>query len=360
MRSPMDISDSGFISPETISAEWTEITLLQQRNKNKIYQAQRYGKRFLLKGLQPDCQSQTDFRLLQEKEFALGISLGHSNIAETYSLEEVPECGRCIVIEYVDGCTLAQWLSTRPSRAARERVLTQLMDALEYIHSVQLVHSDLKSSNILITRNGQNVKLIDFGLSDTDSTNKDNDLRHDIATFGNVLSSIFPHRYYVIRRKCINQQYASISDVRRAIERNRKWKTWIPYLVAIGVLSVSALLLVQTYHLYQESEQLSLAASSYMTAQHRENEMIEKVEFFVSQEISQLEESAKSCRTYLEFCQTNYPTFWTKSALIRDSIANIYSDDESLRLQCIEVWTTLLGERVLKVDAQVKQSKPLR
>ena len=42
------------------------------------------------------------------------------------------------------------------------------MDALEYIHGKQTAHRDLKPSNIMITRNGQHVKLIDFGLSDTD------------------------------------------------------------------------------------------------------------------------------------------------------------------------------------------------
>ena len=153
-----DISDSGFILPSSISSDWTDITLYQQRNQNELYIAQRYGKRYMLKGLSNDSQSITSHLLLQEKEFALGISLNHPNIAETYSLEEIPSHGRCIVMEYIDGITLADWLTTKPSHNQRMRVWTQLLDALEYIHSLQLVHHDLKSSNILITRNGQNLK----------------------------------------------------------------------------------------------------------------------------------------------------------------------------------------------------------
>ena len=174
------ISDSGYIDIENFSADWSDITLLQQRRQNTIYTAKRYGKRYLLKGISPEYQSLTDIRLLQEKEFSFGISLSHSNIAETYLLEDVPEIGRCIVMEYVDGLTLAEWIKTSPSRAQRERVLAQLLEVLEYIHSLQLVHHDLKSSNILITRNGQNVKLIDFGLSDTDSTSDSNDASIDL------------------------------------------------------------------------------------------------------------------------------------------------------------------------------------
>ena len=122
----MDISDSGFISPEAFSTNWQDISLLQQRSHNCLYTASRYGKRYVLKGLSADCQSLTDLLLLQQKEFELGIALSHPNIAETYSLEEIENCGRCIVMEYVDGTTLAEWLTTNPSKSARQRVMMQL------------------------------------------------------------------------------------------------------------------------------------------------------------------------------------------------------------------------------------------
>ena len=113
----MTISDSGYIDIDTFYADWSDITLLQQRRQNTIYTAKRYGKRYLLKAISPEYQSLTDIRLLQYKEFSLGITLNHANIAETYSLEEVPQLGRCILMEYVDGMTLAEWLQSSPSRS---------------------------------------------------------------------------------------------------------------------------------------------------------------------------------------------------------------------------------------------------
>ena len=79
----MDISDSGFISPEAFSTNWQDISQLQQRSHNCLYTASRYGKRYVLKGLSADSQSLTDLLLLQQKEFELGIALSHPNIAET-------------------------------------------------------------------------------------------------------------------------------------------------------------------------------------------------------------------------------------------------------------------------------------
>ena len=228
----MDISDSGFIAPHTISTNWSDISLFQQRYHNMLHHAKRYGKHFVLKGLSTDCQSLTDHLLLQEKEFALGVSLSHPHIAETYSLEEIEGCGRCIVMEYVDGTTLAEWLTTNPSKSARQRVMMQLLDALEYIHSLQLVHHDLKSSNILITRNGQNVKLIDFGLSNTDSTSDNNNSTTDIQLFANILTLLFPNRYCHIARACQQGKYAHIAALKQAFRRRQTWQKSIPYIVS--------------------------------------------------------------------------------------------------------------------------------
>ncbi len=125
-------------------------------------------------------------------------------------------------VNRVDGMTLAEWLSTNPSHAGRQRVMMQLLDALEYIHSLQLVHHDLKSSNILITRNGQNVKLIDFGLSELDTTNPQNDLQHDIQKFGQIVQLLFPTRYRCLRLQCQRGQFANMAAIHFSIEKRQR------------------------------------------------------------------------------------------------------------------------------------------
>ena len=334
------VSDSGYIDIENFSADWSDITLLQQRRQNTIYTAKRYGKRYLLKGISPEYQSLTDICLLQEKEFSFGISLSHPNIAETYSLEDVPELGRCIVMEYVDGMTLAEWLSTSPLRAQRERALTQLLEVLEYIHSLQLVHNDLKSSNILITRNGQNVKLIDFGLSNTDSTSDNNNSSTDIQLLANILTLLFPNRYRSIVRACQQGKYAHIAALKRAFHRRQTWQKSIPYIVSATCVIVC-----------------SIFSFQYVSNKLREQQMLKTVNFHVNQEISKLQNAADTCSTYLALVQQHYPTLWEKSALVRDSIADLYADDSALRLQCIETWSLIFGERFMQFDNRIKQDK---
>ena len=338
----MDISDSGFIAPEEFSAEWQDIALLQQRRQNTIYTAKRYGKRYLLKGISTEYQSITDIRLLQEKEFSFSISLSHPNIAETYSLEDVPEIGRCIVIEYVDGLTLAEWIKISPSRAQRERGLAQLLEVLEYIHSLQLVHHDLKSSNILITRNGQNVKLIDFGLSDTDSSSDNNDASIDLQLFGNILALLFPKRYRSIAHACQQGKYPNIAALKQAFHRRHIWRKSTPYLISIICIVICSLLLFQRVSLKQ-----------------REQKMIDTINYHVNLKITELQSSADTLSTYLEFSQKHYGTIWQETAIVRDSIANLYADEPALRFQCIETWTLVFGEQLIQLDNQIKQSKPL-
>ena len=356
----MDISDSGFISPATFSTEWQSIALLQQRNHNCLYTASRYGKRYVLKGLSADCQSLTDMLLLQQKEFSLGITLSHPNIAETYSLEEVADCGRCIVMEYVDGITLAEWLATNPSHSARQRAMLQLLDALAYIHSLQLVHHDLKSSNILITRNGQNVKLIDFGLSELDTTNPQNDIQHDIQKFGEILQLLFPSRYKSLRQQCQNGHFANMAAIRLSIEKRQRCQKYIPYVIAIIVLIISALLSVHTYRIYQESEQMAQVANEYAQQKQREEEMIEQIYRLINQEIEQLQSVADKSTSYFSYTQHPlYMGIWALQAQVRDSLANCYADSPDLKHKCIEIWAQEFGTRVMQIDTQVKQSKPI-
>lgn len=354
----MDISDSGFISPAAFSTEWQGIALLQQRNHNCLYTASRYGKRYVLKGLSADSQSLTDMLLLQQKEFSLGITLSHPNIAETYSLEEVADCGRCIVMEYVDGITLAEWLATNPSHSARQRAMLQLLDALEYIHSLQLVHHDLKSSNILITRNGQNVKLIDFGLSELDTTNPQNDIQHDIQKFGEILQLLFPSRYKSLCQQCQNGRFANMAAIRLSIEKRQRRQKYIPYIIAIIILMISALLSIHTYRLYQESEQMAQVANKYAQKQQREQEMMAQIHRLVDLETEKLQHIADTSTSYMVFCQ-QLQNLWESQAQVRDSLAECYSDNTDLKYRCVEIWVQEFGTRVMQIDSQVKQSKPI-
>ncbi len=165
-----------------------------------------------MKVLKPEYLDSTIHRDLLRKEYEIGHSLYHPNIASTLGFEEIDSLGPAIVMEFVDGITLEEHISSNGTmeRDAAMAVTEQICDALAYLHSHQLLHRDLKPANIMLTHSGRYVKLIDFGLSDgTAFTNYkyaggtlhysapeqladgvDNDPRADIYSLGVIMRKI--------------------------------------------------------------------------------------------------------------------------------------------------------------------------
>ena len=370
-------SSSGFIVPADFSSEWRDISLLQTRSRTQIYTASRYGRRFVLKALTPDTASLTDYRLQQEQEFQLGIQLVHPNIAATYSLEEIDGVGRCIVQEWIDGVTLGEWLRAKPTKAARKRVFSQLMDALEYIHSLQLVHHDLKPDNILITRNGANVKLIDFGLSATDATITPvpNDPRKDIE----ALQRLFPDI-------CPKGHFANISALRKVLNRRNRLMFLLPVLLSALLLGAAAALFYISWH-ERQSEQLRIDELNAQIAAYAEQDLAQQemqqridemsaqieayeeqereqlkekkryeamcaqVDFYIAQEREQLLEIVNRRQSYEEEILYREKDSYDNELVTysfekkRDSLLNLYDESDPLRDQFWQRWERL--ERVM-------------
>jgi eukaryotic-like serine/threonine-protein kinase len=99
-----------------------------------------------------------------EREAQVLASLNHANIAHIYGLEETQET-RCIVMELVEGETLAQVLKRGPLPVDEAlRISKQILEALEAAHEKGIVHRDLKPGNVMVLPDG-NVKVLDFGLA---------------------------------------------------------------------------------------------------------------------------------------------------------------------------------------------------
>jgi Tol biopolymer transport system component len=104
-----------------------------------------------------------------EREARMLAALNHPNICAIYGLEESDGL-RFLILELVDGETLAERLgSTRAERAGLQiaealTIARQIAEALEVAHGKGIIHRDLKPANIKITPDGV-VKVLDFGLA---------------------------------------------------------------------------------------------------------------------------------------------------------------------------------------------------
>jgi Tol biopolymer transport system component/aminoglycoside phosphotransferase (APT) family kinase protein len=98
------------------------------------------------------------------REAEMLASLNHINIAAIYGVEE-SEGRRALVLELVDGETLADRIAHRPMPIAEAmRIALQIAEALETAHERNIIHRDLKPANIKVNSQGI-VKVLDFGLA---------------------------------------------------------------------------------------------------------------------------------------------------------------------------------------------------
>ena len=270
--------DSSFIivpPSSDFSDVWSEPELLSSKGHNAIYVATRFGRKYVLKALAEPYRESTPHIELLRKEFTIGVGVDHPNIVRLLDFGHMDSIGWYIQMEFIDGITLDQFLETNPPAAIRRRIIEQLLDALSCLHERQIIHRDIKPSNILITRNGNTVKLIDFGVSDTDDyvtfkqpagsmayiapeqlAGKTIDNRADIYAVGKIINLLFPHRYKYIVRSCTRvkpaERYSSCAQVLQAIRRADRVRIWLPVSLILLLLSCAAVL--GTYSGYQHSE----------------------------------------------------------------------------------------------------------
>ena len=235
----------------------TDYELLSDSGHNLVYRAQMGGKWVVLKAAKPDEGEQTRNRLLLEREFEIMHRLDSIYVVQTIAMVNDPQLGRSILMEYVHGRSLDKFVAGNPTSTERRRVADELMEALIFLHERQIVHGDLKPSNILITDSGNHVRLIDFGFSDNEAFIAKNigtspsisspeqlptDVlkpERDIYALGKMLALLFPHSLKPVIRRCLasdRSRYISVRQVRAALHRYWRMRWLMPWILAITTI----------------------------------------------------------------------------------------------------------------------------
>lgn len=283
MNQYYDSSTSGYLldSFEGISRQFTDVTILNTSKVNIVAKAKRYGRWWLLKGLNKQVANETAYIQRLRKELELLMQLEHHFVVSTVGLEFVEDLGNCIVMEYVEGTTLKEWLREKHTYKDRKRIAIQLGEAVDYIHTKGIVHRDLKPENIIITKNGNNVKLTDFGLADSCSyailkqpagtpqymspeqmQTAVADVRNDIYSLGIVYSEMnLGYGFKHIIHKClkpIELRYQNVSELRNAIRKREKITAIFAWSAIVLLVVVAAFIIVtQTLRISELRQQMS-------------------------------------------------------------------------------------------------------
>lgn len=237
-------------------SEFSDPQLLYTSAFSRLYRVSRGGKYFIIKT--PNGDSGLALSLIK-REYEVAVGLSHPHLVNVLMYEPSTQVGPGIIMEYLDGRDLRAFLRENPSLKERKRIFLQLLDVVGYIHRCGIIHNDLKPENIIITRRGNDLKLIDFGLSDDDShylmngmggtrayaspelqeNKKSIDVRSDVFSIGKLMRELFDVRYARISRKCCallpDNRYRNTDELAAAFRRAAYLK-YVPAAVSALVL----------------------------------------------------------------------------------------------------------------------------
>ena len=278
---------TGYSMPEEYAATTTAL----------LYRVRKNGKYFIIKTAKENTGQALS---MLQREYELSIGKSHPHIVNIFTYEPESIVGPGIVMEYIDGRTLTEFIAENPCLKARKRVFMQLLNAVSYIHRSGLIHNDIKPDNIMITRSGNDVKLIDLGLADNDAyylartlgctkayaspellaREKDIDTRSDIYSLGVIMKELFGNRYSCISARCMKKKkekrYINADEIGKAINR----RDILPKII-ISQITALLVLIPLFYHIYSLNATQNRTEADEKAKIEHTNEVLDRISYSI-------------------------------------------------------------------------------
>jgi len=152
---------------------------------------ERIGKDVAVKVLHPMVARDPEISARFEREARIVSRIRSDHVADVFDFGELPTGERFMVMEYLEGESLATILERDRTIAPRllATIASQILDALAAAHRAGVIHRDLKPENVIVATRGKDVvvKVVDFGISkllDPGSAN-----RVKVTAVGSVLGT---------------------------------------------------------------------------------------------------------------------------------------------------------------------------
>lgn len=254
----ISVDENSLMEPLDCGVTIGGLHLLEARRMNVFYRLTRHGRRFFVKGINREYPDSAKAQSLLRKEYDLGMRLDHRGVVRFLSLEDVPGVGEAIIMEWVDGMTLREWMRTEPSAKRRVRMATEIIDALCYLAQKGVAHRDLKPDNIMVRSGEETPCLIDFGHGDSEDfvthklaagterfgapeqhEHRQSDSAADVYALGKILEFLrLPKVYRPLIKSCLRDDSSlrpKAGDVRTRFNRYSLLRRY-PVVIVIAVV----------------------------------------------------------------------------------------------------------------------------